>query len=227
MQLAKPQLSPVIIRGLVLTFVVMLVALLASYVLTLLGLQGLPYSLKFIITRIIYWLCLGVIYLYVTRQEKQPILLWTEQNYGAGFYFASVFGIIGCYIFGSAMVALIINLFYSLKGSEKMAIIMAFSLPLKFFIAFTAGIVEEFIFRGYLLPRLQLFFKSKHWPIVIGAILFGLAHFRYGTIMNVIGPIILGIIAGYHYQKYRNIRALILAHFLYDFMALAANFPHK
>ena len=108
-----------------------------------------------------------------------------------------------------------------------MAAIKGFSLPLKFFIAFTAGVVEEFIFRGYLLPRLQLFFSSKHWPIVIGAILFGLAHFRYGTIMNVAGPIILGLIVGYHYQKYRNIKVLIITHFLYDFVVLAMQFQTK
>ena len=90
----QQKLNGLVIRGLILTFVVMLFALFASYFLTAVGLQGLPYSSKFIITRLLYWLCLGVVYLYVTRQEKQSILLWREKNYGIGFYIISVLGLL-------------------------------------------------------------------------------------------------------------------------------------
>jgi membrane protease YdiL (CAAX protease family) len=170
----------------------------------------------FIISRFWYWLWLALIYLYVARCEKQPLLLWPEKRYGVGFYFASIFGIL--FILAVGNLSITYALFFSslYKPSPIMAGLGLFSIPLKLFICFTAGVVEEFVMRGYLMPRLQLFFKSKHWPVVISSVIFGLAHIRWGTLGNVIVPVFIGLIFAYHYQKYRNIKVLIICHCLWD-----------
>lgn len=88
------------------------------------------------------------------------------------------------------------------------------------FAAVTAGITEEFIFRGYMISRLSLFFKNKTLPVLISAVLFSAIHFGYKSISELIFSFLIGIIFGYHYQKYRNIKVLIIMHFLIDIMAM-------
>jgi uncharacterized protein len=84
----------------------------------------------------------------------------------------------------------------------------------------TAAVCEELIFRGYLMPRLQLYFKSKWFPIIISALIFGAGHAAYGTIINTAVPLFIGLLFGWYYQQYRNIKVLILCHFLIDFISL-------
>ncbi|TFF33359.1 CPBP family intramembrane glutamic endopeptidase [Mucilaginibacter psychrotolerans] len=179
----------------------------------------------FTISRCFYWLWLGCIYLYVTRVEQQPLLLWPEKSYGVGFYLASVFGII--FTLGIGNVAITYALYFAglYKTNEAVLGLGQFSLLLKIFISLTAGIVEELVMRGYLMPRLQLFFRKSYWPVIISSILFGIAHARWGTLANVLVPMFIGFIFACHYQKYRNIRVLICCHFAWDMISLLM-LPH-
>jgi membrane protease YdiL (CAAX protease family) len=92
--------------------------------------------------------------------------------------------------------------------------------PLKLFTVATASIAEELIFRGYLMSRLQLYFKNTWAPVVISGVIFGLDHAAYGTLSNVLGPLFIGLLFGWRYQKYRNLKILIICHFAIDFIAL-------
>ena len=83
-----------------------------------------------------------------------------------------------------------------------------------------AGVVEELIFRGYIQTRLQLFFKKAYMPIILSSVMFGIVHIGYGTIPQIIVPCFIGLVMAIHYYKYRNIKILIICHFLYDFIAL-------
>ncbi|RWY53945.1 CPBP family intramembrane glutamic endopeptidase [Mucilaginibacter gilvus] len=176
--------------------------------------------LSFTISRFFYWVWLALIFVYAWRLEHQPLLLWPEKRYGAGFYLASVFGILLTFVIGTNIIAGLLMVFKLFKRSDAMAGIAQFSILLKVFISLTAAVVEEFVFRGYLMPRLQLFYKSVHWPVIITSVLFGLAHMRWGTIVNVLGPMFIGFIFAYHYQKYRNIKVLMACHFLWDIVGL-------
>nr|WP_294949902.1 type II CAAX endopeptidase family protein [uncultured Mucilaginibacter sp.] len=212
-------------QGLALTLAFFFVIALANRtIVTISGLQEWSAEM-FIISRFEYWLWLALIYLYATRCEKQPLLLWPEKRYCIGFYFASVLGILLIVAIGNLSItyALLFSGWY--KPNPIMAGLGLFSIPLKLFICFTAGVVEEFVMRGYLMPRLQLFFKSKHWPVVISSVIFGLAHIRWGTLANVVVPIFIGLIFAYHYQKYRNIKVLIICHFLWDMIGFML-IPH-
>jgi membrane protease YdiL (CAAX protease family) len=84
----------------------------------------------------------------------------------------------------------------------------------------TAAVVEELIFRGYLIPRLFILFPNKLFPVFFSALVFGLLHAGYGTFINMFVPFLLGLIFGTYYQKFKILAPLILVHFLIDFVSL-------
>ena len=84
--------------------------------------------------------------------------------------------------------------------------------PLVIALSITAGVTEEILFRGIL----------QRWVGVWGqAVLFGLAHAGYDTVLNVAVPLLIGIGFGYVYKWRRNLWTVIVAHFLYDFVLLS------
>jgi hypothetical protein len=89
---------------------------------------------------------------------------------------------------------------------------------LMLFTCLTAAFTEELMFRGYLLPRLQVLFGKPWIAIIVSSLLFGLAHAGYLNFNSVFLPFLLGIAFAVYYYKYRNIAVLIVAHFLIDFI---------
>jgi len=89
-----------------------------------------------------------------------------------------------------------------------------------FFTSFTAGVVEEMLFRGYLLPRLALIFSSNVVAVIISSALFGLLHFGYNNWYHIVSAFFIGLVFALHYVKYRNIKILIICHFLWDIIIL-------
>jgi membrane protease YdiL (CAAX protease family) len=175
-------------------------------------------------SRLILWFFLGLIFLYATQIERQPFVLWKTPRQSFGFKVLSVILIFAVLIVGQLLIALILKLMGvpnpSSKRLEQMIIVFKRNHFLLFFTAFTAGITEELIFRAYLIPRLQLLFKNNYLPVIISSVLFGLMHISYGTLMQVLGPIYIGLIFGIYYAKYRDIKMLIYCHFMWDFFAL-------
>lgn len=180
-------------------------------------------STVFTFSRTLYWVCIIVLWFYAKRIEKQNILIWEERKYGFGHYLLSLIGLFGAIIIGVLVVRIILNLIGLNESSTKLGEIINIFKDnhfLIFFTAITAGVTEELIFRGYLQPRFEIILKNRHIAILTSSLLFGLLHFKYGTVVNVIGPFVIGIIFSYYYSKYRNIKALILCHILWDLMSI-------
>jgi membrane protease YdiL (CAAX protease family) len=159
----------------------------------------------------------------------QPFLLWKEEKYDAFFYLKAI---VGVYLlcFASAIIAHIPTLLGLHENNSvlyKMGVIMKQYPVLLVFGAITAGITEELAFRGYILSRLALFFKNRHLPVLISAALFSFMHLSYKTVSELIFTFLIGIVFGYHYQKYRNIKVVIAVHFLVDLIALSLFKGHK
>ncbi len=76
-------------------------------------------------------------------------------------------------------------------------------------IAVTPGICEELLNRGIMMKAYEN--RGTMKAVVISAILFGIFHFN---IMNLFGPILLGLLIGYYVVKTNSIFAGMLAHFL-------------
>lgn len=70
---------------------------------------------------------------------------------------------------------------------------------------------EEYFFRGFLVKKVGKLSSS---------IVFGLAHYSYGSITEVIGAFILGFLLAYAYEKYGNLLPNIASHVIYNTMAV-------
>jgi membrane protease YdiL (CAAX protease family) len=88
------------------------------------------------------------------------------------------------------------------------------------FTAFTAGVLEEFLFRGYIQPRIERWTQSKLLGILITSLIFGLMHTYYGTLHQLLIPIFFSTIFSAFYTKYRNLKAVIITHFLWDLASM-------
>ena len=174
--------------------------------------------------KILYpWVILGLLALYVAKVEKHPFLLWDEQIYPWTFYLKFVLKI----MFLSFICSLVIVISLKLIGfnnksdiADKLVAILHKDRLLVLFVSLTAGITEELICRGYLFSRLEMLINKPAVSIVVSAIFFGILHISYGTIAQVLLPFCLGLIYASYYYKYRNIRVIIICHFLWDFVGL-------
>jgi membrane protease YdiL (CAAX protease family) len=194
-----------------------------ALLLPLLKQLNLKYETTFYISRLAIWFCLFLIYMYSIYIEKQAFLLWKEQKYSLSFYLKSVAKTMSVLLF----VIIVVSLFFKLIGatieSQKIDEIMKYfknNISLILFTSITAGITEELFFRGYLIPRLEIVLKNTYLAIVLSSIIFGLIHYSYGTLIQIVGPFFIGLVLAFHYQKYRNIKIVILCHFLWDLLVL-------
>lgn len=88
-----------------------------------------------------------------------------------------------------------------------------------FVIALAPGICEEVMFRGVMMSSYDKFGYKK--SILITALLFGMFHFN---IMNLIGPIFLGIILGILRYKTNSIWSSMIGHTLNNGIALTIGY---
>ena len=81
------------------------------------------------------------------------------------------------------------------------------------FSSLIAPINEEMLFRGFLVPRLGIFFS---------AMIFGVLHYSYNSTfgIEIILAFIFGIIAGYVFKKTKSLYPSIIAHILFNTISL-------
>jgi len=184
---------------------------------------------RFIFSRFLIWAELGLVLLYARYGEVQRFFLWDEERYDFGFFLKWIIAlyllVMACGI--AASIPHWLGLHERNDVSNRMLKTMRLY-PLSIvFAAFTAGVTEEFIFRGYIISRLSLLLKNKHLPVIISALLFMCIHLGYKNIGELIFTFLFGVVFGYHYQKYRNIMVLVTVHALWDFLAMFAAIHHK
>ena len=191
----------------------------------LIGWMGLKVSdlTVFSISRILYWFLLLCLWFYATKIEKQGLLIWKEQQLKFKTYLQHIpilyFSLIG----GLIIIGIIMHFTHKLKESQMLFQMVKFingNVPVIVLTCVTAAVAEEFIFRGYLLPRLEIMFKSPAIAIAVSSVLFGLLHYKYGTLINILGPAFIGSVFAYYYYYFRNIKVIIICHFLWDFIAM-------
>lgn len=184
---------------------------------------GLYPESKFWLSRFEIWGVLLIVYLFSKKVERDDFLLWKEQKKKLLFYVLSILTII---VF---ITILLTSLSLLLKNAgatsnntalNAMNVLLCKNIFLLIFTCLTAAFTEELIFRGYMIPRLNILFKNKWLSIFIAAFLFGIAHIGYGDFEKMLFPFIMGIIFGIFYYKYRSLTVLIICHFLMDFYSL-------
>jgi uncharacterized protein len=206
----------VIVTGIVL-------AILLPFALTLpIAFSSLNRPDKVLASRFAFWAEVLLLMLYAAKVEHRKLLMWDEKRIDIVFFLVSV---VAMYFlsWACALVAAIPRLLGWHENDavfRKIVQLFVNRQWLMLFTAFTAGVTEELIFRGYILTRLSLLIKNRYLPVIISAFLFGAIHFSYRSLREVIFAFLIGIMFGVHYQKYRNIKVLIAAHFAIDIVNL-------
>jgi membrane protease YdiL (CAAX protease family) len=180
---------------------------------------------SFFFSRIIIWFVLLMLFFYCQFVEKQKMLLQKEKNFTFFKFIGIVILVYFVTMIPSAMVNLIIKLIIKEETSKKLGqitMLIKDNYFMIFFISFTAAVTEELMFRGYIQSRLMKIYNNPYIAIGITSVFFGLMHFSYGTISNVLVPTIIGLVFGIFYHKYSNLKVLIVVHFLIDFISLLA-----
>jgi len=121
---------------------------------------------------------------------------------------ASLFFMIGMY-----MILSLVYILTGFKQENRLALWIGESLSWVgiIIVSVLAAFSEEIFFRGYLQERIGLF------P---AAFLFGFAHISYQNIVQVVAPIVFGIILGVLLIKTKNLYSTISAHFSFDLIQL-------
>jgi membrane protease YdiL (CAAX protease family) len=180
------------------------------------------FTYRFIFSRFLIWVVLCLMFVYARQAEVQKFFLWDEASYDFLFYLISIV-ILYILVVGAGTIAAIPRMLGHHEKSDMLhrtQVLLGRYPALMVFTCITAGITEELIFRSYMIPRLSLIFRNKSLPIVISAVLFSYVHLGYKSLGEIIFSLLFGLIFGYHYQKYRNIKVLIVVHFLWDLIAL-------
>ncbi|HVU54487.1 MAG TPA: CPBP family intramembrane glutamic endopeptidase [Puia sp.] len=180
-------------------------------------------AIAYFIERSFYWLFVLVLWAYATRVEKQPLLIWEEERYSVGTQISHLMALFFIIMISVNFINFFVSPLTHDESSKVLDRIVDFLRAHKFLLSYTAltaGVTEELIFRGYLQPRLEVLLKNPYWAIFISSLIFGLAHFGYGTVKNVLDPFLIGLALAIYYQRYRNIKVAILFHFLWDMAGL-------
>jgi uncharacterized protein len=212
----------VLIIGIILSI---LLPVLAIYTSLLFKYLGFSKETQFYISRFAIWFSLLLLFLYSFKIEKQPFLLWKETEYPFSFFTTAIFKTflkLFLVVFLTGLLFMLLKMTSQSTVLNKALVLFKKSYLLLFFTCITAGITEELIFRGYLFPRLELLLKNQKLAILLSSLFFGLMHYGYCTLLNVIGPIVIGFVFALQYEKYRNIKIVIICHFLWDFILLIA-----
>lgn len=98
---------------------------------------------------------------------------------------------------------------------ETISAIKTQSVFLLFYLLIVRVTAEEVFFRGFLTTRIGMLASSA---------LFGLAHFFYGSIAEMIGAFFLGLVLSRAFLKNKNLMPNIFAHILYNFLVLILAF---
>ncbi len=173
-----------------------------------------------VFSRISIWAGVLLIFLYSRFIEKQNLLIWKEENYPLIKSFLKIALLILYLGLGAILIKLFLNLIIGHESEttmKKLIDIFSKNKWLIFTTTFTAGVTEELIFRGYIFTRIFNISKNKWFAMIFSGILFGFMHFKYHLVSQIIFPTYVGILFAWYYEKYRNIKVLIIAHFLFDF----------
>ncbi|WP_179415353.1 CPBP family intramembrane glutamic endopeptidase [Mucilaginibacter sp. E4BP6] len=202
--------------------------LLYPFLVAVLLLAVTDFGWRIFLSRIIIWAVLGGMFLFARKGEMQNLLLWPEEHYKLSFYLKWIFFLYMLVLVVGAIARIPFWLGFHENNAMVIKIVQVTrkNPVLLVFIATTAGITEEFLFRGYTMSRLALLIKNKHAVVITSALLFALVHLGYKTYTELIFAFGIGIVLGYHYQKYRSLTTVIIVHFLIDVIALSFGKAH-
>ncbi|MDB5135589.1 MAG: amino terminal protease self-immunity, partial [Mucilaginibacter sp.] len=177
---------------------------------------------RIFLSRIIIWGTLPLLYKYALKVEGRPFFLWPEKKQNIFFYVVAIVA-----LFALIYVAHVISSIPTRLGFHDNYTMLKYwksilkqNKAMLVFVGITAGITEELLLRAYVLPRLSLLFKTGYWPVIISSLLFSLLHLSYGSLTECIFTFLFGAVSALCYQKYQNIKVLMVFHAAYDLLVM-------
>ena len=124
------------------------------------------------------------------------------------FYSAMTLSAIFLVLFCLGVAAILLHFNDQAKVSEKIT-----SLPLTvlLFAVIGAPLTEELFFRAFMVPRAG---------VIISAIVFGLMHFAYGSVVEVLGALAIGLVLGASFKFTKSAAPCMLAHMIYNAISI-------
>lgn len=155
-------------------------------------------------------------------------LLWDESSGLSGVFKkigvppanwlqAAAYSVIGLATIIALMFVLSILLSYinyadNEKVFEKLGEVPLWILP---FAVIIAPFTEEVFFRGALVPRIG---------VIGSSVLFGALHVFYGSVMEVVGTILVGIVLAFVFKRTGSVVPSIFIHFVFNLLTILAMF---
>ncbi|MFH1785953.1 MAG: type II CAAX endopeptidase family protein [Candidatus Micrarchaeota archaeon] len=139
-----------------------------------------------------------------------------------------IFTIVGLLLMFLLLVVLgVLATFGGFNDQEKISDKVA-SLPLVvlLFAVLLAPIGEELFFRALLVPRFDNFFlkliKIPHLGIFFSSVVFSISHFAYGSIVEILGVFVIGILLAVIFKASKSITPCIVIHMIYNGISILA-----
>jgi hypothetical protein len=109
----------------------------------------------------------------------------------------------------------ILSLLFSFIGFNDQSKVVNIARDLPLYVlalaVFLAPISEELFFRAFLSPRIGIF---------LSALIFGLFHFAYGSIVEIAGAFSIGIILAWIFKKSGSLVPVMIIHLVYNALAI-------
>lgn len=185
------------------------------------------YERYMLLNMLVYLLCLAVpavVAALVGGYRQNP---FASKRVGGGVLFVGVFGGMAIAVFANIAASWLMNWLTTLgiPEPEMPDLIEPTLVSLMLNIVSTAvlpAIVEEMIFRGYILGALRV--HGDGLAVVVSAVLFGLFH---GNILQIPFAFILGLVMGYLVVQTDSILPAMLFHFANNLMSVLLTFFGK
>ncbi len=92
-------------------------------------------------------------------------------------------------------------------------------LPLLLFAVIAAPFSEELFFRAFLIRTIGE--MTTPWAgVLLSSLLFGAVHFAYGSVVEVVGASLIGLVLGTVFLKSRSITPPLIIHITYNLLAV-------
>lgn len=175
---------------------------------------------------LVFCLSAIVLYFYSLKVEKSPFLIWPEQQAGWLYFILSVIALFILQSPGSYLSEMphklgwheLWNQHYGKNFGHLVSAWYHLNIIVFLLCIISWSIVSELIFRGYLIPRLSFLFKSKIAAVICTSMIYAFFPFRGRSLKWLISDFFSGIFFGIHYQKYQNLKILIVTRILIDLL---------
>ncbi|MBI5227973.1 CPBP family intramembrane metalloprotease [Candidatus Micrarchaeota archaeon] len=115
-------------------------------------------------------------------------------------------------LFTALMILSFVSLHFGFNDQVKVAEkIQGLPIYVLFIAVFLAPIAEELLFRAALIPRIGM---------LPSTIIFALAHFAYGSIIEILGTFLIGLLLSIIFTRSKSITPIILIHITYNLFSV-------